>query len=754
MQARSGEAMHAASQRTAQKEAAPVLEVRRWRAWGALRRSGVYQRCKRWELWLCLAVGAWLRLADLRHTLFLNDQVLLLQMGQAALRDGGVPITGIPSSLGTLNAPFSVYLYLPFAALGSPLAATWMIALANLVALVLTYVVVDRAFGRLAAGATLALYATSAYAVFYSSYFWQQTAVAPFLLGYLLTLYAGVVQKRRRWLVPHLVLFGLLSQLHPITVYLLPTTLVGLALLWPRIPWRDLVVGLLGIGLLYVPTLIWGLVSNWADMQVLLRHFLVAPATYDLLALDQLLAVLRFQGLLPFGVSAAWLGWLVNGMYVLALGWLGWRVGAPLVRAFSAMKADSGVALWGLRENAAWRGELLLLVWQVAPLLLLIHRTQGYCQCYMVLFFPAPYITLGLALAWLIRRGGLLSPERGAFESLWTSHQGRSAFSGRGTLKGRFRGASPGACWRVGVLSSLVLLLALQTLSSSHLTLAYRGLDTEEASLSAGQREAQEIGAAQTIVASSLFLHGAFAYLAGHEPGAIEVQSAESCLALPPPASLPAVIVTALDQKKGMVDDVLGALPAATLLGTLPVRDLPPDHLYRVDGSTLRLADEQTLAQPVIADQHLALEGMAFLPESQGLIIVRWRVLQAYQEPAGPGAEPLSLLFRLQPAARSGIRSGAAATALCAPEHLEAGETLLTWFSFPGMPAVPAHDVPLANLSAHMVVSQRAEPMVGPLRFVTGRVRTKVLPPLPLLCLPDQPTQPSCPLALSSSSLG
>jgi hypothetical protein len=204
--------------------------------------------CRRWELWLGVAVGAWLRLAGLRHTLFLDDQVFLLQVGRAALRDGGLPITGIGSSIGTLNTPFSVYLYLPFAALGSPLAAAWLVALANVAALALTYVVVDRAFGRLAAGLALALYATSAYAVFYSSYFWQQTAVAPFLVLYLLTLYAGVVQKRGRWLALHVLLLGVLSQLHPITVYLIPLTLFGLALVWPRIAWGELALGLLGVG--------------------------------------------------------------------------------------------------------------------------------------------------------------------------------------------------------------------------------------------------------------------------------------------------------------------------------------------------------------------------------------------------------------------------------------------------------------------------------------------------------------------------
>jgi hypothetical protein len=688
-------------------------------------------------------VGAWLRLADLHHTLFLDDQVALLQLGQAALKDGGLPVTGIRSSIGTLNAPFSIYLYLPFAAAGSPLGAAWMIALANLVALLMTYVVVDRAFGRLAAGATLALYATSAWAVFYSSYFWQQTAVAPFLLVYLLTLYAGVVQKRKRWLVPHLIVLGLLSQLHPIMAYLLPTTLVGLALLWPRIPWKSLVIGLLCIGLLYVPTLLWELVSNWADTRVLLRHFFATSSTYDLLGLDQLLAVLRFQGMLPFGVSAAWLGWLMNGAYVLALGWLGWWVGAPLLRALQAMRRDGAVALWQVREAAEWRGALLLFIWQAAPLLLLIHRTQGYCQCYMVLFFPAPYITLGVCFAWVVRRGKLLEAISTASVRLARRPPASIALS--------LQGALPGILWRGALVCSLVVLLGLQALASSHLMVAYRGLDTEEASLSAGQHEAYAIGAQHTIVASSLFLQSAFAYLAEHEPGAVEVQSAESCLALPAAAALPTVVVTAFDQKESAVDKVLAALPAATLLRTLPVRDLPPDHLYRVDGSTLHLAGEQTLSQPVVADQHLALEGMVALPGPQRLVVLRWRVLQTYQEPTGTGAEPLSLLFSVQPMTGTSDASGAASTALCTPGHLQVGETLLTWFSLPGSGAALPDSVVLAALSVRTVAAQRVEPVIGPLRLVSGAITRRISQPLPLSCLSGQPFQLSCPLVLPTS---
>src|SRR5215468_4965823 len=85
-----------------------------------------------WELWLALLLGGWLRLFALDRTLWLDDQTQLLDMARTAILRGMIPVTGIPSSVGFLNSPISIYLLLPIAALtANPLPQTIALALWN-----------------------------------------------------------------------------------------------------------------------------------------------------------------------------------------------------------------------------------------------------------------------------------------------------------------------------------------------------------------------------------------------------------------------------------------------------------------------------------------------------------------------------------------------------------------------------------------------------------------------------------------------
>ncbi|MFI5277485.1 MAG: hypothetical protein ACHQ1E_09475, partial [Ktedonobacterales bacterium] len=106
-----------------------------------LRRHGL-------ALGLALLVGALLRLLWLGDTSFLGDQAQLLAMGQSAALHHAVILTGIPSSLGSLNPPVSTWLYAPFALAGGALGATIFTALANLVAVALLYALAARYLNR------------------------------------------------------------------------------------------------------------------------------------------------------------------------------------------------------------------------------------------------------------------------------------------------------------------------------------------------------------------------------------------------------------------------------------------------------------------------------------------------------------------------------------------------------------------------------------------------------------------------------
>ncbi|HEX6122656.1 MAG TPA: hypothetical protein VFY89_05825, partial [Ktedonobacterales bacterium] len=66
------------------------------------------------EFWLILLAAALLRLWSLDHAQWLDDQAQLLALARDAWLRGALPITGIRSSIGTLNPPLSVYILMPF----------------------------------------------------------------------------------------------------------------------------------------------------------------------------------------------------------------------------------------------------------------------------------------------------------------------------------------------------------------------------------------------------------------------------------------------------------------------------------------------------------------------------------------------------------------------------------------------------------------------------------------------------------------
>ena len=182
-----------------------------------------------WELWLALLLGGWLRLFALDRTPWLDDQTQLLDMARTAILRGMIPVTGIPSSVGFLNSPISIYLLLPIAAFTSnPLPQTIALALWNVVGVAICYVAALRGFGRRVAAWSALFFAVCPASVWYSRFLWQQNFIAPLLGLWALTLFAAVKTSGRRWFVAHALLLVVCILLHPTVAYLIPVTLIAL----------------------------------------------------------------------------------------------------------------------------------------------------------------------------------------------------------------------------------------------------------------------------------------------------------------------------------------------------------------------------------------------------------------------------------------------------------------------------------------------------------------------------------------------
>ena len=104
------------------------------------------------EFWIILFIAAGLRLWHLDHSQWLDDQAQLLTLARDAWLRGALPITGIRSSINTLNPPLSVYILMPFFLLTkSPLPALIGLALWNIFGVALCYIFALRYFSRRAA---------------------------------------------------------------------------------------------------------------------------------------------------------------------------------------------------------------------------------------------------------------------------------------------------------------------------------------------------------------------------------------------------------------------------------------------------------------------------------------------------------------------------------------------------------------------------------------------------------------------------
>src|SRR5438874_720721 len=224
-----------------------------------------------WEIYPIILIASFLRLYRLDTTAFSYDQSMLFRMAYDAVHYGLIPATSNGSAILTLHHPLTVYLLiLPALFSANPLWAAVMTALFNIVAVLLTYIFTRRYFGRLAATIAALLYATAQTTVIFSRFIWQPTLLSPFTILFLFALFWGVVERRKGWLFPALVLLGVMYQLHELTL-LLAVPLVVAILLAPRtIRLRDLVLALVFLLLIFAPYLVWEVNTKFADIHTAL----------------------------------------------------------------------------------------------------------------------------------------------------------------------------------------------------------------------------------------------------------------------------------------------------------------------------------------------------------------------------------------------------------------------------------------------------------------------------------------------------
>jgi 4-amino-4-deoxy-L-arabinose transferase-like glycosyltransferase len=203
---------------------------------------------------------------------FDEDQAMVFRMAHDAINHGLLPATSNIASIRIANPPAVIYLFmLPAAFSANPLWCAIYVALFNMIAVLLTYIFVRRYYGRLAAIIASLLYATAAVPIEYSRFIWQLNLVAPIVVLFMFTLFIGVVERRKGWLFPALLLLGILFQLHETSSLLIAPFLVALALAPGTLRWRDLILGIASLLLIFFTYLLWEFSTQFADLNIVLQ---------------------------------------------------------------------------------------------------------------------------------------------------------------------------------------------------------------------------------------------------------------------------------------------------------------------------------------------------------------------------------------------------------------------------------------------------------------------------------------------------
>jgi 4-amino-4-deoxy-L-arabinose transferase-like glycosyltransferase len=403
----------------------------------AKRCNKAFMFLRTWELYPILGIAAFLRLYRIDTVVFVDDNAVVFNMARDAIVHGLWPITSNRASLGILNFPLVVYLFmLPAAISSNPLWAEVMVGLLSTIAVLLAYLFVRRYYGRLAGTLVAFFYATCVMALAYSGEIWPQSVLSPFVILFLCYLFKGVVERRRGWFLPAILLLGVLYQIHGSSLLLAVLLLVSCIFAFKTIRLYEIPLAVVLLGVLCSPYLFWEWQCHFSDV-ITLFNASRAPVHINLDALNFYRSFLSPYILSPYVQSSAsrsdrlpidphsvfvdtplhylrslllleyalMLCLLLCGVLVTAL-----QVLQPRFRPLSAGKIDGIAKKSG--EIRIWlsdfwatphrQGLFLLLIWQVLlPMLLIRHSIPLYSH-YFIIFLPGQFILIGLFISKMV----------------------------------------------------------------------------------------------------------------------------------------------------------------------------------------------------------------------------------------------------------------------------------------------------------------------------------------------------------------
>lgn len=358
------------------------------------------ERLARWltigALVAIVLVGLALRWDRLQYAEYTADQAWVLNRAYDFVTKGDFPLAGIRSSVGTSQGPIEIYLLaIPVAISKDPRIASAFVGLLQMLAVVGTYFLTSRYFGRAAGLAAAALFALNPWALQYARKVWTPNLMPLFTVFLFMSLFGAVVDRKRYQFGPACMWFVVLFLIHPAAVVFAPVLLIVFAVFWRRIGLRPLI---LGIGLSFVVALPFLIHEAQNGFISFLIYAGVGSgggeATIDLEALKYIVTMASgryFPIMMGYGIRGDWLlpdlsvqNDLATALLALGLGLSLYHVGARIARRDGA--------------QSEWEKYFLLALWLAMPVIASARHSMILHPHYFVGVYPGQFITIAVAV--------------------------------------------------------------------------------------------------------------------------------------------------------------------------------------------------------------------------------------------------------------------------------------------------------------------------------------------------------------------
>jgi 4-amino-4-deoxy-L-arabinose transferase-like glycosyltransferase len=333
-----------------------------------------------------------LRLAALDQAAFTYDEADAMLRARA-VAGGELTLAGAMTSWGVQDPPLQVYLLALVARLPDPVRASLaLMATLNSLAVLVSYLLAERYYGRRVAVVAGLLFAVNPWAIYFGRRAWIQ--LQPILTA--LALWAGlaVVTGGRPFAAwPFWFSLAANVQMRLLSLAYAPAALATVLLDWRAWWTRWSLLGLLSGTALSAPYALY-LASQWGAVSRALEEG------------NRTVVVEARHGALEF----AW--WTASGLNLLATeGQTTWLERLQVLMQANALACAALlllgllVAAWQCARGSGRRPAAVLLFWTVLPLALVAIQSSSLYLHYYVFLMPQLFLLAALGAAWLIGRG-------------------------------------------------------------------------------------------------------------------------------------------------------------------------------------------------------------------------------------------------------------------------------------------------------------------------------------------------------------